>query len=614
MSDESTSPSLARLRADPLFSHIATVDLARLLGAMEEVVFTPGQTVYRQGDAASALYLFASGEAMLTCPGETPVEVLHLRCGEEAAGGLKHYLCSAVAQTALQGWRISKSALSDIAKTQAGFTADALLSLAPYLGRSTVAQQTQATGIKAAAVSTSQLWGWFSVLTLPALVFAIAQSYGLSDQAAIFSAILTAAVLMWVFALMDEFIPPLIAVVATLFIGLAPANVALSGFASPSLMTLLGVFALSATISASGLSYRVMLWLLMKLPDRPVWQQSALLASGYVLSTITPSGNSRLSLLLPLYRDMLDGLRLPHRGVMATGLMAATFSGAMLFSPMLSTSKASNITAISMMPAQYQEQFLGLFWLVAAGAAALGQTVLHLLAMRWIFKGNNPVALPKDRIAIQLQLLGAWTHPEKIALAGFVFFLAGASTVSWHHIQPSLIAGCVLLGLLLSGVFGKKEFRQQLDWPMVFFLLGMDSITRTMHYLGLDTQLAQAVGASYGFINGQIALFILAALVTTVVVRLALPTVAGMLVAVIILMPVAQAHGIHPWICIFLTALFSDIWFAAYQNGVYSQFCSRGAAAEYDASLFMRYNHFMNLSRVAVAFISIPYWQWLGLL
>jgi di/tricarboxylate transporter len=614
MTTPSLHPFITRVRADTLLQHLSDAELARLLGTAEQVTFAPGEVIYQRGHATQGLYLFTQGEALLTSVAPEPIAMKHLRCGEEALAGLKHYLCQAVATSTLHGWHLPRAGLGELTQAHPEIRNNALLALSRYHGDKPVSSDAKRTPVVLNTLSRTELIGWICAIVLPLFIFMLGESLHLSDQASIFTAILTVAVVMWVFSLVDEFIPPLLAVVATLFIGLAPNSVALAGFASPTLMTLLGVFALSATISASGLSYRVIMWLLLKLPDRARWQQSALLLSGYVLSAITPSGNSRFALLLPLYRDMADGLRLPKRGVMGTGLMAAAFSGSMLFSPMMATSKAPNITALGMLPEQVQDQFQGLFWLAAAAVAALAQTLFHFVAMHLIFKGHNPLPLPKERISVQLQLLGPWSYAEKVALMGFVFFLVGASTVSLHHIPPALIAGCVLLGLLLSGVFGKENFRQKLDWPMIFFLLGMDSITRIMRYLGLDVQLAQALSSSYSFVDNSIVLFILAALLTTVVLRLALPTVAGMLVSAIVLIPVAQANGIHPWICIFLVAVFSDIWFAPYQIGVYSQIKSAGLDNDIDNQRFMYYNQWMNVARVAIVFVSVPYWYWLGLL
>ena len=614
MTAELSSPLLLGLKADSLFSGVAQASLARLLGEIEEIGFAPGETLYRRGDAASFLYLIEEGAVYLTTPAGRKIELLEQHCGEESAAGMACYSCTATAGTPVRTLRIPRSALAGLAKGKPGFASDAILSLTSNIGGESLALPAKPKAAKSSTVSKAEIIGWVTLLIVPPLLYFFCLDSGFTQQSAIFSAILATTVLMWVFSLVDEFIPPLVAVVATLFIGLAPPAVALAGFASSGLMILVGVFALSAAIGSSGLSYRFMLWMLYKLPDRPVWQQSAMLAGGYLLSPITPSGNSRLSLLLPLYKDMLEGLRLPKGGKGATALMAATFSGAMLFSPMLSTSKSSNITAVNFLPPQIQEQFLGLFWLVAALVAASGMTLMHLAAVRWLFPSDNPAPLPKERISTQLQLLGPMTGGERIALTGFIFFLAASCTISWHHVPPSWIAGCVLIGLLISGLLGKQEFRQQLDWPMVFFLLGMDGITRIMEHLGLNAILAETVTEWFGFIGGRIELFILAALVTTLTIRLALPITSGMLVSAIILLPVAAVQGIHLWLCVFLTALFSDIWFVPYQSSLYMQVVSQGFTTHYDVPGFMRYNQLMNIARVAVAFLSIPYWKWLGLL
>ncbi len=87
-----------------------------------------------------------------------------------------------------------------------------------------------------------------------------------------------------------------------------------------------------------------------------------------------------------------------------------------------------------------------------------------------------------------------------------------------------------------------------------------------------------------------------------------------MLVSVVILLPVAAAAGVQPWICVFLTAMFSDIFFFPYQSSVYLQAVSQGLGDTFDERRFMAYKSRMNVARVVVAFLSIPWWQWLGLL
>ena len=464
-------------------------------------------------------------------------------------------------------------------------------------------------------VRTVTVIGWAAVLVLPPLGYALALASGLSVAAALFASFLAATVLFWVFGLVEEFVPALVAVVAALLVGLAPPDVALAGFSSPSLLLLLGVFALSAVISSSGLSYRVMMWLLVRLPDSPFWNQAILLLSGYALSPMVPSSNARLSLLTPVYTEMVRGLRLPSRGPAITALLAAMFGGAILFSPMMATSKSSNIAALNMLPPQVQAEFSGFFWLVAAAVAALGVTAIHLLLLPRIFPSRERNPLPRDQMRRQLSEKGSLQPAEWVAAGGFVFFVAGTATVSWHHVRPAYLAGCVLLALLLTGTMLRKDFQRQIDWPMIVFLLGMDSLMKIMTHLGLAEQLARAAGRVFGFVGGSIGLFILAALVTTLLVRLVLPVTAGMLTAAIILLPVAVANGVHPWICVFCAAIFSDISVFRHQgtNGII-QMRVAGLFDGIDEAGFLRYNMWMNVARIAAVYASIPWWQWLGLL
>lgn len=466
-----------------------------------------------------------------------------------------------------------------------------------------------------ASVGKSQIPGWATVVVLPPLIYVAMLAASFSVPSSLFAAMLGATVVFWVFGLVEEFVPALVAVVATLVIGLAPPEVALAGFSSPSLLLLLGVYALSAVISSSGLSYRFMLGLLLRLPDKPLWHQLTLLGSGYLLSPLMPSNNARLSLLMPVYRDMVSGLRLAPRGPAITALLAAMFGGATLFSPMMATSKSSNIAALGLLPAQIQAEFGGFFWLVAAAVAAAGVTAIHLLAVPRLFPTGQEAPLPRESIQRQLTGMGPMKPPEWIAAAGFLFFLVGSATVSWHHVKPSYLAGGVLVALLLTGTLARKDFQRQLDWPMIFFLLGIDSLMRIMNYLGLAASLARAAGHTFDFVGGRIALFILVALAVTLTIRLALPVTAGMLTSAVVLLPIASAQGIHPWICVFCTAVFSDIVFFRHQGTTgLIQIRAEGLLKDADERGFMRYNMVMNLARVVVVFASIPWWKWLGLL
>ncbi|NDD29602.1 MAG: hypothetical protein EB084_15195, partial [Proteobacteria bacterium] len=404
----STADALVCLQACPLFASVPLPSLARMLGAMEACAIDAGDALYTEGESAEALFFITSGTVSLVLPSGREMRLAAPHCGEEALGGAPRRLCTARAATRVTAWRISADALSEVAATHKHLATDALLGLFQTVSDEPLLTTPQRRP-SAPSPSTADLKeriGWICAVLLPLIAGFATFIAGASVPIALFAAIMSVTVTMWVFSLVDEFIPPLVALVAILFTGLAPPLVALGGFANPTLMTLLGVFALSAVMAGSGLTYRLMLRLLRAIPDRPAWQQTALMLGGYALSPITPSGNNRLALMLPLYRDMREGLGLPRGGNAATALMAATFSGAMLFSPMMATSKSSNLVAVGLLPAQTQEQFMGLYWLVAAAVAALTCTALNALALRFIVPAENPAPLDKARLEAQLALRG----------------------------------------------------------------------------------------------------------------------------------------------------------------------------------------------------------------
>ena len=460
-----------------------------------------------------------------------------------------------------------------------------------------------------------RLLGWALVLVVPPLGYALAVAAGFSVEASIFTGLMLATVLLWIFRLVEEFVAPLVAVVGSLFVGLAPPAVALSGFASPSLLLLVGVFALSATISSSGLSYRLILQLLIRLPDKPLWHQLALLGSGYALSPIVPSANTRISLLKAPFQSMADALNLPTGGAALTALLAALFGGSVLFGPMMVTSKSSNIAAISFLPQQLQTEFNGLFWLIAALASLMVVTAAQLLLTARLFPQKTESRLPRQEIRQTLAELGPLSSAEWTASWCFLFFVIGSATVGFHHLKPHLLAGCILLALLISGSMQRQEFRRAIDWPQIWFLLGIDSMVKIMDHLGLQQKLATALGGNFNFIHGNIFLFIIASLLVTLTLRLVLPVTAGALSATVILLPIATAQAINPWIAVFSTATFSDIAFFRYQgsNGML-QLYSDGLIETVDTTRFLKHNLWMNAARVIAVLASIPWWRALGIL
>lgn len=605
---------LSDVRGHDLLGNLPAPALSRLLASMEACVFAPGEVLFRLGEPASAMLLVVEGaveslsamDAVADPALEAPMPFL---AGQEAAG-LPTYESTVRAVTTIRAWRLPRQAVRALCVQVPGLEAALVRSIerasqAPSAWRDDVA--------KPALVSNKRLVGWGMALSVPPGLYMATQALDLSLQASVFLAIFGMVITLWVFSLVDDYIPPLAGLICILFVGLAPPSVVLTSFASPSLVTLISVFAMAAMLSGSGLSNRVLLWLLLRLPDRSSWRQVSLLLFGLLLSFGTPSGNNRMALMMPAFDDMARGLRLPERSAAMTALFIATYGGAMLFSSTLATSKSVTISVLGFLPLHLQDYYAGLFWMGAAALFTVGVVALHMLGIRWWVGPQGQSTVNRLILQERTQLLGPLSTAEKCTAVVFVMFLLGSMTTSIHHVPQSGLAGAVLVGLLVCGVMTKMDFQKSIDWPMIVFLISTDCLIKVMGYLGLNQDFARVLGEHVTFVDGNVLVFLGLTLGVVLLIRLLLPIPAGMLLSAVVLLPVAQVEGISPWICIFAIGVFSDIWFFKYQNSIYGIALNAGIAARIQESVFLQHNMWMNGARVLMVFVSVPVWAWMGI-
>jgi di/tricarboxylate transporter len=399
--------------------------------------------------------------------------------------------------------------------------------------------------------------------------------------------------------------------------GLAPPNVILSGFASDGFFMAMSFLGLGTVLLSSGLSYRVLLLLLKRLPDTQFWHNLGLLASGIMLTPMIPSANGRVTLAGPFAADMVDILGLKPGGAAATRLAVSAFIGATLMSAVFLSSKSVNFVILGLLPPQLQYQMQWIGWLHAGAVTGLAMFVLYLAAAALILGNNDKSRLSKDTISAQLSLLGKVSSDEWGVVVAIFIFVAGIVTVSLHKIQPSWLGLTILCGLLLLGSLSKKEFREKIDWPFLMYLAEMVGVINVFNYLGLDKWVSgnlTGLGIDQ-YLIGDFSLFIVLMCVIVFVLRLAVPISAAIVILVTLFMPLAEIKGINPWVVGFIILVLGEMWFFPYQCSYYLQLQEQNRnRGLYDEKTFLKFNLLMNVVKVAALFASIPYWKFLGFL
>jgi divalent anion:Na+ symporter, DASS family len=605
----------AYLTADELLGRGNHQSLARLLSHATMQQYPAGALIYCADDPADTFYLLIEGAVTLVSPQGRSSALIAGRFGEEAASDAHYYLTDAVAVTDTTVVCIARCAMRVLAEANPFLKTDLLLSLASHLAGEKLTRQAapalpEQTGYRRHAAP-----GWLLVIALPLLLLEFGAALGIERSGVMFLAIFAATVAMWVFNLVDDYIPALFALLATLLTGLVPAPVILSGFASDGFLMALSTLALGTVVVTSGLGYRIMLILLQRLPNNQFWHNVGLFTTGLVLTPIIPTANGRIALLAPFYADMIENLRLTRLGHAATRLSLTCFSGGSLFSAIFITSKSVNFAVFALLSTQAQNHFQWMTWLFAACVTGCALLAVHALAAAVGCRNSEQPQLPKDRIAQQRALLGEMKSREWAAVIGIGFMLVGVVTSSLHKVQPPWLGFTMLFGLLLCGTLSRKELKEQVDWTFLLYLSGITGIVAAFTHLGLDRDLAARLPDLGGSMRDHFGLFVLALFALVNVIRLAAPTNATTVILATILMPLAKASGINEWLVGFIILVFSEAWFFPYQCSYYLQLQQANRIAPmYDEPLFLRLNAMMNLGRLLAVYASFPYWKMLGIL
>ena len=429
-----------------------------------------------------------------------------------------------------------------------------------------------------------------------------------------FLAIFSSTIVMWVFSLVDEYIPGIFALLATLAMDLVPMPVILSGMASDGFMLAMSVLGLGAVIVASGLSYRLLLLLMLRLPNTPFWQNSAILGIGFLLTPLIPSINGRVALVSPFLSDMLEILRQKLKGVSANQLAVSAFTGVSLLSAVFLSSKSVNFVIFGLLPDQIQDQFQWLSWLQASAVTGLVLLVIYVLLAATLLRGHEPSHLSREQLAVQLSLLGRLKRGEWAAILGVGLFMLGVLTTSIHKVPSPWLGMAVLFGILLFGALNRKQFQQNIDWPFLIYLAGIVGIASAISYLGLGQTIATKLPWLGEYMHTNFSLFVLALSWVIFVMRLAVPISATIVILATILMPIAVHYGVNPWVVGFIILVLSEMWFFPYQCSYYLQFRQLTKGQIFDEALFLRFNALFNLLKIVAIYASMPYWKSLGLL
>ena len=614
------------MRSVPFFRDLDRVDVARLIGALEEMRAKQGDMVFREHGDADALYLLQRGRVEVTVstePGERRLAVLEAPAFFGELGLLLTRRTSSVrALTDLVLQRLPRARFEELARERPRVALQVATALAERFER----RQRRLVGAPAPprreAVlepraaprgRTRRLVGAALALGVPAVLWNLAAPAGLDERGWHIVLVVAGAAIAWLLEPVPDFAVAIAAGAAWGVLRLAPLDAVFAGFATSSWVTALGALAVAAAMTRSGLLFRTALWLLRVFPATHRGQSVALLVGGVVTTPLVPLSVARVGAIAPLAVELAQALGYAARSRASAALSFAAFAGYWYFSSIFLSGLATNFFVLGLLSAEDRARFTWLGWLEGAavvGAVCLAGTVLSIFTL---FPPEGPPRRSGEIIDRQRRVLGAVSRPERVALASLGVLLFGLVTQPFTGIDPAW-AGLVAIVVALGGrVLDRERFRSAIDWGFLVLFGLLLSYGEVLRAAGVDKWVAGLV-LPIASALGSTAVVVALLAVASVAIRFVLPSRPTFFLLCLALVPLGPALGIDGWVVGFVVLVAANIWIFPYMGLEYliARDATRGEGFTDEQGI--RMGVALTAVRLVAIAASIPYWMALGLL
>ncbi|OPX88690.1 MAG: Inner membrane protein YbhI [Pelotomaculum sp. PtaB.Bin013] len=436
---------------------------------------------------------------------------------------------------------------------------------------------------------------------------------GLSKPHIIFIELLLAATFCWGLNILSFHVVSLSLPVLAVLLGVTTTETAFSGFSNSSWYLLLGVLAISASISKTGLLFRLALLLLRKFPPSYIGQTLAFALTGLILTPVIPSNNCRAALASPLARNLGKALNLKNYSPGTVGLAMSCLLGFGQMSFMFLNGSSSNLLVLGLLPGEISSQITWGYWLKAALPIGALFFLLSYLFIILFYRPQGKIQLNPAVIESQIKILGHITMQEKISLMTVVITILAFLTQPWHNINTAWIAMLAFLILCGCSIMDEKSVRSDIDWNYLIAFGSLTGLGNIMSSIGLTAVIADKV-EPYLNITGNKILLLLFITIVFYLIRFALPAAPAQIITMIMFMPLTSVTGINPFIIGLIVILCSNPWFLPHQSTVYQNVVNgtEGKSFRHEQVLKLAFAHFV--ITIFVIIVTFPYWQNIGLI
>jgi branched-chain amino acid transport system substrate-binding protein len=636
--------------AIPLFASLSRLDRARLIPNCAVIAFDAGNAIVKQGERGDSLFVLISGSARVVRRQPDGSEVLVARLGQGECFGevalltgeqrTADVLAEVTGTTVLKLSRDRFSQLmkqhNDLAQRMARLLAERVSRTTCHVGngQSTDEQRLledmllpQDSSDKLPS-SSGLTAGWslgmavrnrrFICIALALLFFAITgpmlYQAGMPLHRVILLELLLGATITWALDAFNYHAVALALPLAAVLFGAATPKEAFAGFSHPSWFLVLGVFAISAAISRTGLMYRLVLMIIARFPASYGWQTCALATSGLLLTPVIPSSNGRAVLSGPLVANLSEILRFRKGSAGSIGMSMAALLGFGHMSFLFMNGTATCLLAFGLLPSEVVGRVTWFSWLTAALVMGLIFFAVSYVTTLLLYRPKRQRNAGPQVVQAQLQALGSMDRNEMITLLVVCASLLGFLTQSWHQINSAWVALASFFLLFSWGVLNDKAVRAEIDWNFLLSFGALVGYGGLISSSGLGSMAAKYLGPLMAGFVGSPYLLLPVISLAMFGLRFVLPLPAAQLVLLLSVLPVIHSTGIDPFVVCLTVLISGNPWFTRYQNSIYVGLMEATEGRLFDHHQTRKAAIAHVLASLAAIIGSIPWWQWLGLI
>ena len=432
-----------------------------------------------------------------------------------------------------------------------------------------------------------------------------------------FLATMIVAITLWVLDVTEEYIIGLVLLLAWAVLRIAPAKLALTGFAEDSWFFTIAALGIGVALGQTSLLRRLALHLLRRIPLRCYRSYTfLLLTAGLSSGPLLPTGKARAAVAVPITQSISQAAGFSAHSNGSAAMALAGFMGFTQMSYVFLTGANQCLISWSLLPQAIKKDFGWFSWFSVALPSAIVITVFMGLAIHTLLplsKSEQKELVEKSR-QLNLDKLGPMSRSDWIAVITLALTMVGWVTVPLHGVNETWIGLGGLLVFMLTDTLKDDHFKQKIDWGLVVFIGVLNSMGAIAANLKVDKWLIDLSQNTLDRFQGGPYSFLMALFFLISAVRFFLRKPACAALFPLVLIPLSDTVGIHPGVLIVASCMIAECFILGYQDNPYQIAYAGNGTSPFTHVQARKILAAKYLASMLAMFASVPYWRFLGLM